>query len=110
MEDKKSSSTSWINAAVIIAIGAWAFGSCQRNSALKSCGRNDGEYIYSWKGTNKVACIIKRGRENNLEIVTPNGSGKGAFRGDYVIGKAGGSDITCVGRNITGLPYGICTD
>ena len=86
------------------------FGSCQRNITLRNCGRNNGEYAYSWKGTNQIACIIKKGGYNNLEIVTPNGSGKGSFRGNYVVGKAGGRNITCAGMEITGLLYGICTD
>jgi len=104
------SGSNWVALVVIILTGSWFFGACQRGIILRSCGNNEGEYAYSWKGTNKIACVIKKGSYDNLEIVTPNGSGRGSFRGDYVIGQAGGRNITCAGRNITGLPYGICTD
>ena len=104
------STSTWITLGTVVMICAWLFGSCQRGMILRTCGNNEGEYAYSRKGTNKIACIIQKGSYDNLEIVTPNGSGKGSFRGNYVIGQAGGRNITCAGRNITGLPYGICTD
>lgn len=110
MSSKNESNSAWIFITVTVMLGAWLFGSCQRAATLRTCGRNDGEYIYSWKGTDKIACIIKKGSYDNLEIVTPNGSGKGSFRGNYVIGNAGGRAVTCAGTNITNLPYGICTD
>lgn len=95
---------------IVAFIGVWLFGSCQRGATLRSCGSNKGEYPYSWKGTDQIACIIKKGNYDDLEIVTPNGSGKGSFRGDYVFGEAGGRKITCAGKDVTGLQYGICTD
>lgn len=104
------STSSWIILGILVMVEAWLFGSCQRWVTLRTCGNNEGEYAYSWKGTNQIACIIKKGGYNNLEIVTPNGSGKGSFMGKYVIGNAGGRSITCAGKNVTGLPYGICTD
>ena len=91
-------------------LGAWVFGSCQRGMTLRTCGNNEGEYAYSWKGTEKIACVIKKGSYDNLRIVTPNGSGKGYFKGNYVFGQAGGRNVTCAGKDVTGLPYGICSD
>jgi hypothetical protein len=105
-----SENATWIGIFIVIALCTWMFGSCQRNITLRNCGRYQGQYIYSWRGTNQNACVIKKGGDNNLEIVTPNGSGKGYFRGNYVIGEAGGRSVTCAGVNVTGLPYGICTD
>ncbi len=100
----------WVTLGIVIMLAAWMFGACQRGMILRSCGNNEGEYIYSWKGSNKIACIIKKSGNNDLEIVTPNGSGRGSFMGNYVLGKAGGRNVTCAGRNVTGLDYGICTD
>ena len=104
------STSTWVTVGFAVMVGAWLFGSCQRGMILKSCGNNDGEYAYSWKGTNQIACVIKKGSYDNLEIVTPNGSGKGFFRGNYVFGKASGRNVSCAGKDVTGLPYGICSD
>jgi hypothetical protein len=100
----------WFIIIALIMGGAWIFGSCQRNVTLRNCGRYAGQYIYSWRGTNQIACVTYKGSYDNLEIVTPNGSGEGRFWGNYVLGEAGGKSVRCAGRNITGLSYGICTD
>ena len=110
MNTKQEGNNSFITIAVAVMLIAWFFGSCQRNAILRTCGNNPGEYAYSWKGENKIACVIKKGRSNDLKIVTPNGTGKGSFKGNYVVGNAGGRKITCAGKRVTGLPYGICTD
>ena len=102
--------STWIILGTAIMLGAWVFGSCQRGMTLRTCGNNEGEYAYSWKGTEKIACVIKKGSYDNLRIVTPNGSGKGYFKGNYVFGQAGGKNVTCAGKGVTGLPYGICSD
>lgn len=104
------SAGTWLVLGMIVVAGSWVFGCFQRGVTLMTCGHNVGEYAYSWKGTNQIACIIKKDDYNNLEIVAPIGSGRGSFRGDFVVGQAGGRNITCLGRSITGLPYGICSD
>lgn len=108
---EEMTTSTWIIMGAAILIGAWLFGACQRGITLRTCGNNQGEYIYSWKGTEKTACVIKKGGyDNSVEIVTPNGSGKGSFRGNYVVGQAGGTNVSCAGKDVTGLPYGICSD
>ena len=102
--------STWIILGTAILIGAWLFGACQRGITLRTCGNNEGEFAYSWKGTEKIACVIKKGSYDNLEIVTPHGSGKGYFKGNYVFGQAGGKNVSCAGKDVTGLPYGICSD
>jgi hypothetical protein len=65
---------------------------------------------YAWKNTNQIACITKKG-DNEFELVTPAGSGKGSFVGNgYFSGVAGGRTVNCVGRSVTNTGIGVCSD
>jgi hypothetical protein len=108
--NQENTTGAWIFIGVVAMAGAWLIGSCQRNITINNCGRHEGEYIYSWRGTTQVVCVIKKGSDGSVEIVTRSGSGKGAFNGPYVVGEAGGRRVTCAGASITGQSYGICSD
>jgi hypothetical protein len=90
---------------------AWQVGSCQRSNTLKNCYYAQGvRWPYAWKNTNQIACITKKG-DNEFELVTPAGSGKGSFVGNgYFSGVAGGRTVNCAGRSVTNTGIGVCSD
>ena len=68
------------------------------------------QWLHAWKNTNQIACITKNGN-NEFELVTPAGSGKGSFVGNgYFSGVAGGRTVNCVGRSVTNTGIGVCSD